>query len=121
MDLIVLLDGIASHIASLFLLVVVLKFVTKRLHWKKADRYLMKLHKPAAYALVIAGAVHMLTSFHKLAEVGIFPYIAGLISLLAMVGAIYTFNMRKTNTKWLFYHRVLTIVALIACAVHPMF
>lgn len=120
MDIVVLLDGIASHIASLLLFVVILKFITKRLHLKKADMCLMKIHKPAAYGLVIAGTVHMFTSFQSFSRVGIFPYVAGAISLLAMVGAIGTFRMRKNNTKWLFFHRILTVIAVIACFVHPM-
>lgn len=122
MDIIVLLDGMTSHIALLLLLVVVLKFVTKRLRLKRADMCLMKIHRPAAYALIMMGAVHMFTSLYCFSERGILPYIAGLISLLAMIGAVCTFRMRmrKTNIKWLSYHRALTVIAVIACAAHPM-
>lgn len=124
MDIVRSLDFIACHVALLLLLVVILKFVTKRLHLKKADVYLMKIHKPASHALVIAGVIHMFTSLQYLSSVGILSYVAsyvvGLISLIAMIGAIYTFRMRKSNAKRLFYHRVLTVIAIIACLVHPM-
>lgn len=119
-NIIMLLDGIASHIASYLLIAVVLKFLTKRFHMKKADMFLMKIHKPAAYGLVIFGAIHMFTSFYRFSSVGILPYIAGAVSLLAMIGAICTFRMRKTNKKWLNYHRVLTVIALVTCLVHPI-
>lgn len=120
MDIIMILDKVSAKIALLLLMLVVLKFVTKRLHLKKADRFLMKIHKPASWGLIVAGLVHMFASFRCLSEVGIVPYIVGGISILSIIGAIYTFRLRKTDKKWLFYHRVLALAALVTCGLHPM-
>ena len=119
MDIVVLVDSVASRMASLLLLVVILKFATKRLHSKRADMCLMKIHKPASYGLILAGVVHMFTSFYDFSRAGILPYVAGLISLLAMIGAVYVFKRRKTCAKWLLYHRILTVIAVTAFLIHP--
>lgn len=120
MKIVDLVDGITAHFGFLLLLVVSLKFVTKRLHIKKVDIQLMKIHKPASDALITLGVVHMFTSLFYFSMADILTYVVGLFSLLAMIGAIFTFKMRKKHTKWLVYHRVLTIVAIITCIAHPI-
>lgn len=120
MDIIMILDKVSAKIALLLLLLVVLKFVTKHLHLTKADRFLMKIHKPASYGLIVVGLVHTVASFRCFSELGFLPYIVGGTSILSMIGAIYTFRLRKTDKKWLHYHRVLALVAIITCGLHPM-
>lgn len=120
MDILLILDKASSKAAWLLLLLVVLKFLTKRLHLKKADQIMLKIHRPISCCLIALGLVHGIASFRSFTELGVLPYVVGGISLLSIMGALYTFQLRKTDNKWLHYHRVLALIAIISCVLHPM-
>ncbi len=118
-EIIMEIDFLTAQLAFLALLIVLAKFITKRMGNKKLDIRLLKIHKPATYILVVASIIHMFTSFVYFDELGVMPYLIGFISFLSIIGAAYTFIKRKKFGKeWLFYHRVLSVVSVITLVAH---
>lgn len=58
------LDFIVSRAAFLAFVPVILKFASKRLKLRKADRFLMKIHEPAGKAAPAASDIHRPLSSH---------------------------------------------------------
>ncbi len=115
------IDSLTAKLAMLALFIVLAKFITKQTGFKKLDTKLMKIHKPATYVLLITGIIHMITSFVYLNNLGILPYILGFICLLSIIGAAISFIKRKDiGKKWLFWHRICSIIALITLFIHPI-
>lgn len=115
------IDSLTVKLAMLTLFIVLAKFITKRMGFKKLDAQLMKIHKPSTYILLITGTIHMFTSFIYIDRLGILPYILGLVCLLSIIGAAASFIKRKTiGEKWLFWHRIFSITALVTLFIHPI-
>lgn len=115
------IDSLTAKLAMLSLLIIVAKFVTKRTSFKKLDAQLMKIHKPSTYLLLITGSIHMLTSFIYLDRLGILPYVLGFVCMFSIIGAFVSFLKRKElGGKWLFWHRVFSIIAIVTLIIHPI-
>lgn len=120
-DLIMIIDLMSAMAAMVAFFIVIAKFITKRIKAKKADRFLMKIHRPAGYVLVVTGLIHGMFSFRVFNTTPVIVYILGFICLLAIVAAIATFFLKKKlGKKWLIWHRVTTIIALLALVAHVM-
>lgn len=118
-NLIILINMIAANIAIGAFLIVIAKFVTKRVGIKYVDRFLMKIHKPASYVLVVAGLIHMVCSFHVIGTTPIFGYVLGFISMFAIIALIATWMLRrKLGKHWLVWHRILTVIAISTVILH---
>lgn len=120
-DIIATIDILAAKIAMIALLIVVAKFITKRIGAKTADRFLMKIHRPAGYILAVAGLIHGILSFSVFSTTPTMVYVLGIICMVAILAAIMTFFLKnKLGKKWLFWHRVTTVIALVTLVLHPM-
>ena len=120
-DIIMIADKLTAKVALLALLIVAAKFITKRIGAKKADRLLMKIHRPAGYILVAAGLTHGLLSFRILSITPALVYVLGFICLFAILAAIMTFLLKdKLSKKWLIWHRFTTVIVLVTLVLHPM-
>ena len=124
---VVMLDKVTASLAYIALILVVIKFVSKLLAKKnipffaKLDRFLMKIHKPASLALIVFGTLHAIFSVYSIASITIWPWLLGLICLLSCIAAVVCFVVRKKMPdpkRWLTYHRIATIVALITYFAH---
>ena len=117
--MILMLDKIISGIAMLCILLVIAKGVTKRLHWKNADRTLMKIHKPVGYCLVVSGIAHGILSIWRYPEAMMKSYIAGSLCVLTIIGAIFSFQYKKKlGLYWLLWHRVSILTSIILLFAH---
>ena len=120
-DMIMIADKMTAKVALLALLIVVAKLITKRIGTKKADQFLMKIHRPAGYILAAAGLAHGILSFRIFSTTPVIVYILGFICLFAIVAALVTFFLKKKLGKgWLIWHRITTVIALITLVLHPM-
>ncbi len=114
------IDSLTAELAMLALFIVLAKFITKRTGFKKLDTKLMKIHKPATFILLVTGIIHMFTSFVYFDRLGILPYILGFLCLISIIGAALTFIKRKNiGKRWLFWHRICSIIALVTLFIHP--
>ncbi len=116
---------IAAVIATLSFSGVVAKFITKRFKRytliKKADIALMKIHKPAAFILIVFGAFHGILSIINFHEFGMLPNILGTIGLLSCIASTAFFYLKKRlriPKIWIFHHRSYAVVALVALIGH---
>lgn len=110
-DLIAGIDIIKAKLAMVTFFIIVAKFITKHIGAKSVDRFLMMIHRPAGYILVIAGVIHMVLSFRVFSTTPIIVYILGFVCLLAIIASIVTFVMKKIGGKWLVSHRVMTVIS----------
>lgn len=120
-DIIATVDIMVAKIAMISFLIVVAKFVTKRVGAKSADRFLMKIHRPAGYILAVTGLIHSVLSFCVFSTTPIMVYILGIVCTLSILAAIATFIFRKKLVKkWLLWHRITTVIALVTLVLHLM-
>lgn len=118
-DMITIIDLLTSKVAMLAFLIVVAKFVSKRIGNKSVDRFIMKIHRPVGYVLVLTGLIHGVASFRVFNTTSIMAYILGGMCFLAIAAAIVTYIFRKKlGGQWLFWHRISTVIALITLLVH---
>lgn len=103
--------------AFICLVLVVLKFVSKRISSKQLDRFLMKRHKLFAQLLIILGSIHGLLSFSSWGIDLVAIYLLGLIGLAAIVQANNTLKHHK-GKNWVVYHRVWSCIAIITILLH---
>lgn len=119
-ELITVIDLLVAKVAQLAFMIVAAKFVTKRVKNKTADRFLMKIHRPAGYVLAVTSLIHGVLSFRVFATTPIIVYILGFICFFAILAAILTFIFKKKMNKWLIWHRITTVVALVTLILHIM-
>lgn len=117
-----ILDAFCACIASLTLIILSLKFVSKRLKFKKVDKFLLKIHKQATYALLITSILHGILSFRAFPYIHIAVYIFGILSILFAIASMITFFKRKRlGSKWVLYHGILGIATILAVILHLYF
>jgi len=118
--------SITAFVSLFTLLIILFKYVAKRLSKKSklfqnVNKLLMKYHKPLFYSLLITGMIHGILTFSRLDYFGITPYILGTVCFLSCVGAALSFYYRrkmKTSKNWIIYHRLFAISAVVSFAIH---
>lgn len=125
--IIMIVDGLATKLAVLAFILVVIKALTKKMTKTgqktafKLDGYMMKIHRPAGYVLIGAGIIHGILSLRMITDYSIIVFITGLLCLLSCFGAIAGFMYRKklANVKnWLIIHRFMTFTAIVTLVIH---
>lgn len=117
--MVLMLDKIIADIAMLCILLVVAKGITKHLHWKNADRILMKIHKTVSYCLVVSGIAHGILSAWGYPEAIMKSYITGILCMLTIIGSIFSFQyQKKLGSHWLLWHRVFALASIILWFAH---
>lgn len=111
-------DALTSKIALIALLLIVVKFLSKRIGSKKIDARLMKIHRPASNILLIAGLIHTATSFVYIQDVSFLSYLIGFICMASIICAVVTFVKKDRFKHWLAIHRIASLVAIITLFVH---
>ena len=111
--------GILSGILSLICFCLLSsKAVTSKLHFKKMDKLLFKIHKPVSVFLIITSFVHIFSVVPILKNRDFLIVIAGIISIAFMVLLICLCHMLNDRKKKIFWHRILTILMAIGIIWH---
>lgn len=111
--------GIVSGILCLFCFCLLsAKAATAKLHLKRADRLLMKLHKPISACLVILCLVHFVFVMPVLKSRSPFVAGTGAAIIALMILLIYFCHRIKDQTKKMAWHRRLTILMAIGIIGH---
>ena len=118
MNIVTIIDMLSANLATWSFLIILVKFITKRMPFKKVDRFFMKIHKPAGYVLAATGLIHMIFSIRVIAVTSIWVYVFGVAGLAMIVLAIVSFACRKKLNHWLFWHRLTTLAALAFIGLH---
>lgn len=94
------------------------KAVTAKLHLKRLDRILMKVHKPVSVFLIIIYIVHIFYVIPILKNRDLLVVISGSVSVVFMVLLICLCHVIKDRKKKVLWHRILTILMAIGIAGH---
>lgn len=109
---------ITGYLALICLLLLLAKFVTRRIHNDRLDRFFLKLHKPVSAAFVIMTVVHLLLTlpvFRTRSPAVILSGIAALIILILMITLCHSIKNGKEKMHW---HRILSVILLLLAVVH---
>lgn len=94
------------------------KALSARLHLKKMDKTLMKLHKPVSAFLIITCFVHILCVVPVLKNRNVFVMISGISNVVFMVLLIYLCHAIKNEKNKILWHRIMTVLMAISIIVH---
>lgn len=122
-----IISAVTSKIALLAFLLIILKYVSKRLAktgnktFKKADKAFMKTHNFFGWAMIFFALIHGICSVYSIPEKGSLPFIVGVVCFIACLTAIGCFYFRKKMEepkRWIRIHRISTVVALVTLIAH---
>lgn len=123
----ILLDKVISKIALLLFLLVVLKFISKRLSktgvpaLKKFDKFFMKNHLLLGFAMIALALIHGVLSIYSIETLGLLPFVIGIVCMASCLIAVGSFYLRKKMKKpkhWLPVHQISTVIALVTLIGH---
>ena len=77
--------------------------------------FFMRIHKTADYIMVGASLVHMICSFRAFSTTTIWVYVLGALSIVAAILAFTAFKWHKKGLKW---HRLFSIISVVAMLGH---
>ncbi len=104
---------ILGIITAVIFLLMVAKFATKRLPFKKMDRIFLKFHKVSSIVLLLLAIVHMVLSIQLLKQRPISLFLLGILLLLCIaVCSLSHIFKKKLGKKWIVIHR---FAALLMC------
>lgn len=124
---------VTGFLCVFFFLLLSAKALTGKFHLKKADRFLQKLHKPAALLLLIFCLLHFFTALPLFRTRNVFVPISGLciflfIVLLIVLCHMGTGKQDTKNTRFtarpltakngLYLHRMFTLLIAVAILFH---
>lgn len=94
------------------------KAATAKLHLKKMDKMLIKVHKPVSVFLIITCFVHIFYVVPILKNRNSLVVISGIVSVAFMVLLIFLCHAIKDRKKKILWHRILTILMAIGIIGH---
>ena len=94
------------------------KAATAKLHFKKMDKILIKIHKPVSVFLIITCFAHIFCVVPILKNRNFLVVILGIVSVAFMVLLICLCHVIKDRKKKILWHRILTILMAIGIIGH---
>lgn len=110
---------ILGIITTILFVLTIIKFISNRLKWKKADQLLLKSHKVTGIILIIVAVIHFVTSFELYETRPLIIYILGFLAIICIivVAASY-FLRRKLGSKWIKIHKIGTMLVIVLVISH---
>ncbi|MFA9377341.1 MAG: FMN-binding protein [Lachnotalea sp.] len=106
-------------LTTLLLLLVLFKFVTKRMKWKKADQILLKVHKITGILILVCALMHLYVVFPLFSTRPIIVWVLGSLSVFCMIVVAASYGIRKKlGAKWILIHRIGTLVIILLVICH---
>ena len=94
------------------------KAATAKLHFKKMDKMLIKIHKPVSVFLIITCFVHIFCVVPILKNRNLLVVILGIVSVTFMVLLICLCHVIKDRKKKILWHRIMTFLMAIGIIGH---
>lgn len=117
-----IVDMIAAKLATIAVILVVLKFVLIRTKMNRITAFFQRIHRPVSYFILFFALLHGVSSLHAFQEVDLFVYFLGLLSFISVLATIGTHVIKeKLDQAWLKWHRIFTVITLIILAIHLIF
>ena len=113
------MTSVFSTIAVVALLSTIAKFFTKRMHFKKADKMLAKIHRRLGCLFIIAAILHMISSFSVFNSRPLYIYLLGALMIFWMfVGALSYVFRKKLGKRWIIIHRAAALLVCLTLLCH---
>lgn len=94
------------------------KAATTKLHLKKLDKILMKMHKPISALLIILCLVHIFCVFSLFKNRSLAVIISGIANIVIMISLICFCHKIKDRKKKILWHRIWTILMAVCIMGH---
>lgn len=108
---------IFGWISAVFLLLVLAKFLAKRLRIKRLNVFFMKYHRTFTRALIAASTLHTLLALLSLSTFSPLVIISGILGMLTIIIASRS-QKRHSSKKWLRHHRFFAASTLFLIICH---
>lgn len=109
---------ILGFLCLLFFCVLSAKAITRIFHWKKADRFLMKIHKGVSLLMLAGVILHVIFVLPVLKNRHIFVIITGIAAIIFLIFLICSCHMIKDRKKRLLWHRILAAAMAVSIVAH---
>ncbi|MDD5999086.1 MAG: FMN-binding protein [Lachnospiraceae bacterium] len=109
---------ITGYLCAILLVLLLAKFMVRRLHWKKADRVLMKNHKYIAFAFLVVAVIHLVLTLKVLAGRNPLVIISGILILVIGLTLTVLCHMLKDRKKELLCHRIFSLFMTLMLIAH---
>lgn len=114
--------GIITGFISLFLLILLLlKFVSKRLHWRKINAFLMKGHKYFAFGFLLLSVIHFFLVLDVFEGRSIVIYITGIGMIVAGILLTIVCHCLKDREKEIRFHHGFSLILGVLLIIHVVY
>ena len=111
---------ILGYISLICFCVLAAKWITRKLHFEKVDKFLMRIHKKASVIFLIACVLHIVFAIPVFKTRSIYVLLTGIGAIVAVLLLIIFCHVMKDNTVKLWWHRILTIVIFFFIICHML-
>lgn len=109
---------ISGYVCLICFCLLAAKGITRKLHLRRVDSVLMKLHKPVSAILLLVFVLHVCTVFPVLRTRSLYVTAWGIVAALCMLLLIFLCHRIKEREKRLWWHRVLTFIMAVGILGH---
>lgn len=94
------------------------KWITRKLHIQKVDKFLARIHKKVSVAFLVTCLLHIVFVFHVFTTRSIAVLTTGILNIVVVILLIIFCHVLKDNTIRFRWHRILTVVSMICVFGH---
>ena len=94
------------------------KVLTRKCHFEKIDKILLRLHKPVSGILLVCVILHIAFVFPVIKSRGAFVSVLGVVAVILIVMLIALCHMMKNKKQRMKWHRILTIMIAVGIIGH---
>ena len=109
---------ITGYICLICVVLLLMKFVSKRLHLTKLNSKLMKIHKFVAGGFLVVGLIHFCIVLKVFFTRNMIVNISGIIAILAGIALTITCHVMKDKKREIHFHRAFSAIIGIMVIVH---
>lgn len=103
---------VLGYVTLVCLCILFTKALTRKLHVKRADKILMKIHKPICVVALICCCFHTVLVLPVLKTRSVYIWITGIAAVVVAVLLILFCHMIKEREQRLRWHRILSVMML---------
>lgn len=109
---------ILGYISLICFCLLAVKWITRKLHLEKVDKFLMRIHKKVGATFLVACVLHIALAVPVFKTRSIYVLITGSMVVAAVILLIIFCHVMKNNAIKLRWHRIFTTVILIFIICH---
>lgn len=109
---------VTGYITLFCFLMLAVKYPLRKLGLTKANQFMMKLHEIASAALVLVGTAHLVMACLVFSQYSLLLTLSGITVYVLCFVIITACHLTKDVKVKMHWHRILSLAAAIAIAVH---